>query len=145
MQKSHLDDILQGNGKVIFFVPLSEASQKGAVLQIHAFLRGLWQLVFSLAKVGSAARGVRLSHLASFKGDQESQPPLTLYACGTQRPVSVSALILPGNASPPRIARSPVRSRGLEALRQQYGGLRVLPPPRSRAELNENDRSRSQR
>ena len=101
---------LQGSGEVVFFVPLSEASQKGAMLQIHGFLRGLWQLAFSSAKDGSASPGMRLSHLASFKGNQESWPPLTLYACGTQRPVSVSALILPGDTGPSRIAQSLVRS-----------------------------------
>ena len=145
MQKSCPDDILQGSGAVVFFVLLSEASQKGAVLQIHGFLGDLRQLAFSSAKDGSAAPGVRLSHLASFKGDQEGRPPLTLYACGTRRPASVSAVTLPGDAGPPRIAQSPVRNRGPEALRQRHGGLQVLPPPCSRAELNENDRSRSQR
>lgn len=144
MQKSCLDDILQGSGEVVFFVPLSEASQKGAMLQIHGFLRGLWQLAFSSAKDGSASPGMRLSHLASFKGDQESRPPLTLYAWDPKASLCVS-FDPAWRCWPTPHSTEPCEEQCPEALRQWYRGLRVLPPPRSRAELNGNDRSRSQR
>lgn len=49
--------------------------RKGLCSRSIASLGALGQLAFSLAKDGSAAPGVRLSHLASFKGNQKSWPP----------------------------------------------------------------------
>lgn len=50
---------------------------------------------------------------------RKAGPSWILYACGSQRQVSMSALILPSDTDPPHIALSPVRKRDPEALRRK--------------------------
>lgn len=80
--------------EIAFFVPHSEASQKGTVLCHMASLGALGQLTFCLAEDGSAAPGVGSYTWHRSGAVRKAGPSLILYACGTQKQVSVSASIL---------------------------------------------------
>lgn len=94
IQESRLDGTSQGRMEVAFFVPHSEASPKGTVLCHMASLGVLGQLTLCLAEDGSAAPGVGSYTWHHSGAVRKADPSLMLYAWGTQKQVSASALIL---------------------------------------------------
>lgn len=142
--RGHLDT-LQGRGRLFPLSHKVRPLRKGPGCRPIASQGTLGQLAFCLPEDGSAAPGMG-SHTWHHSGAiRRAGPSLTLYACGTQKQASASALILPVGAGQPHTALSPGRSRGLQALRrhQRACPTPILPSPA--LSLKRNGRRRYQK
>lgn len=117
-----------------FLSPHNEASQKGTMLQTHCFL-GPTGFPLSQGWLHSSWRGALTPSI--LQGQSGKLAPLDI-VCGTQRQVSMSALVLPGDTDPH--STKPCEEEGHLGSKKEAEGLRVPSHPIPRGELNRKKR-----